>query len=105
MPYKLYQAGLVIPDGFIFAFFVLSSAGLTSASIVHMNTSRRQSRLALTLTFVGLLASGILGFNTEELTLVCLPLIIGCLMLCSSVLEGKKAESRDQNEKAQLSEV
>jgi CHASE2 domain-containing sensor protein len=89
----------------IFAIFVLATAGLTGALISQLKRWQDHSKIAVGLTCAGLLASGILGFNTEELVLVCLPLILGCLVLSNSVLGRKKVESMYQDEKVQASEV
>jgi len=92
------------PNGIIFAFFLLGTAGLTGTTAKWMRTQNR-ARLALGLTLSGATASWMLGFSAEEVVVVCLPLIIGCSILCSSVLGWREIVSMHQGEKVQSSVV
>jgi hypothetical protein len=58
------------------------------------------------LALAGTVVSSILGFSAEEIILVCLPLILGFSILCGSMLQGKKVELAERDEKAgMISEV
>jgi hypothetical protein len=93
---------LYIPDGIVFALFLFGAAGLTSTTITWLKNSRCWNRFSLGMALAGVVASGMLGFSVEETILVCLPLIIGCSILCSSVLGWKATGSMHQEENVQL---
>ncbi|KAE9376089.1 hypothetical protein N431DRAFT_333382 [Stipitochalara longipes BDJ] len=91
-----------IPNELIFVSFVLGTAGLTGITVAWLR-ARNEIRLpTFGLTIAGALASWMLGFSVEEIILVCLPLILGCSILCSSVLLWKKARSAEKEEKIEL---
>lgn len=101
------EAILDIPNGILFAFFLVGTAGLTGATIAtmtHRDASTNMFALQLVLALAGLIASGIVGFSLEEIVLVCLPIIIGCSILSSSVA-GHNNVAHLQQEKVILSGV
>jgi hypothetical protein len=98
---------LGIPNGILFAFFLAGTAGLTGAtiaSVTHRHTSANLFALQFVLALAGLIASGMVGFSLEEIVLVCLPNIIGCSILSSSVA-GRKQVAYVHQEKVILSGV
>jgi hypothetical protein len=107
IPRSIPEAMLGVPNGIVFAFFLVGTAGLTGAtfaSVTHCNTSANMFALQLVLALAGLIASGMVGFSMEEIVLVCLPIIIGCSILSSSVA-GRKQVAHEYQEKVILSGV
>lgn len=96
---------LGIPNGILFAFFLVGAAGLTGATIAtvtHRDASANTFALQLVLALAGLIASGVAGFSLEEIILVCLPTIIGCSILSSSMVGRKQVGHVQQEEKVLL---
>lgn len=101
LPY--YELIYDVPNEMIFVLFVLGCAGLIGTTITWLKM-RTLDKFAFGVAYPLFIASWVLGFGAEEIILVCLPIIIGCSILCSSVLGRKEARSMDQ-EKVLLSEV
>lgn len=107
IPKSIPEAMLGIPNGILFAFFLVGTAGLTGATIAtvrHRDTSAKLFAFQLVLALAGLIASGMVGFSLEEIVLVCLPTIISCSILSSSVV-GRKQAGHVHQEKVILSGV
>jgi hypothetical protein len=107
IPKSIQEAMLGIPNGILFAFFLVGTAGLTGAtiaSVTHRHTSAKIFALQLVLALAGLIASGMVGFSLEEIVLDCFPIIIGCSILSSSVAGRRKVAYMHQ-EKVTLSRV
>jgi hypothetical protein len=108
IPKGIPEVMLDIPNGILFAFFLVGTAGLTGAtiaSVTHCDTSANMFAFQLVMALAGLIASGMVGFSLEEIILVCLPTIIGCSILSSSVFGHKQVGHVHQEERVLLSEV
>jgi hypothetical protein len=101
IPESLPEAITDMPEGIIFAFFLLGTAGLTGTTVAWMRARNHVRLPTLGLTLAGAIASWVLGFSVEEVVLVCLPLVIGCSILCSSVPVLKRIDSAEKDEKAE----
>jgi hypothetical protein len=95
MPNYVSKVMMDTPSGIIFAFFLLGIAGLTGTTIAWLRNSPRLDRIALGVVLASIIASWVVGFNAEELVLVCLPLIMGCSIFCSCVFIGRKAQRKE----------
>lgn len=107
LPKSISEAMLGIPNGILFAFFLVGTAGLTGATIAtmtHRDTSAKLFAFQLVLVLAGLIASGMVGFSLEEIVLVCLPTTIGCSIL-SSYVTGRKQVAHMHQEKVILGGV
>jgi hypothetical protein len=87
----------------IFTLFILGCAGLIGTTITWLKM-RTLDKFAFGVAYPLFIASWMLGFGAEEIILVCLPIIISCSILCSSVLGQEEVGSMHQ-EKVPLSEV
>ena len=102
-PYFAYKSK--VANEMIFALFLLGTAGLTGTTITWLARSQRETGLAFGLTLVGFIASWILGFSAEEIFLVCLPIIVGCSIFCSSMFGPKKFVLVEAEEKGEFMSV
>jgi hypothetical protein len=96
---------MYIPDGIIFACFLLGTAGVTGTAITWLKNPQGVSKFSLGVALAGIITSRLLGFTVEEILLLCLPIIIGCSILTGSMLRRTEFGSMHQEEKARLIEV
>jgi hypothetical protein len=96
-----------IPNGAIFALFLLATAIFTGTTVawgVNQAQSPCAKALGCFVTMAGMGLGMIAGVNPEEAVLVCFPLSAGFGILISSMLLGRKV-SHKVDEKMQLCEV
>jgi len=95
-----------MPNGVMFCFFAIGTAvftGTTYAWVRRGEGTTAAKNLSLTFTVICLVVWIIVGVNTEELTLICLPQSISMGILLRCILGGKIDGERFLDEENDLS--